>query len=163
MDADHVIPYAEGGTTSSENIAPLCRGHHRLKTHTAWTYTMLEPGSFLWSSPHGYQFLRETITARSTSVAIGVGLSASHRYWTRLTARCARCSTPVATAPPTVEGGSGETDGESGVVDYQPGGVVDEYGVEAALGRVVEAVVVESSVGLVEATHSEVERLDVDG
>ena len=58
-DADHVIPYAEGGTTSSDNIAPLCRRHHRLKTHTAWTYTMLEPGSFLWSSPHGYQFLRD--------------------------------------------------------------------------------------------------------
>ncbi len=59
MDADHVIPYAEGGTTSSDNIAPLCRRHHRLKTHSAWNYTMLEPGSFLWSSPHGYQFLRD--------------------------------------------------------------------------------------------------------
>ena len=58
-DADHVIPYAEGGTTCSDNIAPLCRRHHRLKTHTSWTYTMLEPGSFLWSSPHGYQFLRD--------------------------------------------------------------------------------------------------------
>ncbi len=57
-DADHVIPYAEGGTTSSDNIAPLCRRHPRLKTHSAWTYTMLEPGSFLWSSPHGYQFHR---------------------------------------------------------------------------------------------------------
>ena len=59
MDADHVIPYAAGGTTSSDNIAPLCRRHHRLKTHSAWSYTMLEPGSFLWSSPHGYQFLRD--------------------------------------------------------------------------------------------------------
>ena len=59
MDADHVIPYAEGGTTASDNIAPLCRRHHRLKTHSAWTYTMLEPGSFLWSSPHGYHFLRD--------------------------------------------------------------------------------------------------------
>ena len=58
-DADHVIPYAAGGTTSSDNIAPLCRRHHRLKTHSSWTYTMLEPGSFLWSSPHGYQFLRD--------------------------------------------------------------------------------------------------------
>ena len=58
-DADHAIPYADGGTTSSDNIAPLCRRHHRLKTHSAWGYTMLEPGSFLWSSPHGYQFLRD--------------------------------------------------------------------------------------------------------
>ena len=58
-DADHVIPYAEGGTTSSDNIAPLCRRHHRLKTHSPWGYTMLEPGTYLWSSPHGYQFLRD--------------------------------------------------------------------------------------------------------
>ena len=59
-DADHVVPYEAGGETASDNIAPLCRRHHRLKTHTTWTYTMLEPGSFLWSSPHGYQFLRDT-------------------------------------------------------------------------------------------------------
>ena len=58
-DCDHVIPYDEGGTTCSCNIAPLCRRHHRLKTHSPWTYTTLEPGSFLWTSPHGYQYLRD--------------------------------------------------------------------------------------------------------
>ena len=58
-DRDHVIAYEQGGTTCSCNIAPLCRRHHRLKTHSTWTYTGLEPGSFLWSSPHGYQFLRD--------------------------------------------------------------------------------------------------------
>jgi hypothetical protein len=58
-DHDHVIAYDSGGTTSSDNIAALCRRHHRLKTHTSWRYTMLEPGCFLWSSPHGYQFLRD--------------------------------------------------------------------------------------------------------
>lgn len=58
-DSEHVIPYAKGGTTSSDNQAPLCRPHHRLKTHATWRYTMLEPGSFLWTSPHGYQFLRD--------------------------------------------------------------------------------------------------------
>ncbi len=58
-DSDHVIPHARGGPTCSENLAPLCRRHHRLKTHTAWTYTALEPGTYLWSSPHGYQFLRD--------------------------------------------------------------------------------------------------------
>jgi hypothetical protein len=56
-DHDHTIAHAEGGTTCGCNIAPLCRRHHRLKTHSTWTYTILEPGSFLWSSPHGYQFL----------------------------------------------------------------------------------------------------------
>ena len=59
-DTDHVIPYAEGGPTASDNLAPLCRRHHRLKTHhSGWGYTVLEPGSYLWSSPHGYQFLRD--------------------------------------------------------------------------------------------------------
>ena len=30
-DADQTIPHADGGTTSSDNIAPLCRRHHRLE------------------------------------------------------------------------------------------------------------------------------------
>ena len=55
-DTDHVIPWPRGSTTT-DNLAALCRGHHRLKTHSAWTYTVLDPGSYLWSSPHGYQFL----------------------------------------------------------------------------------------------------------
>ncbi len=59
-DLDHVIPYSDGGRTASDNIGPLCRRHHRLKTHHGgWRYTVLEPGSYLWSSPHGYQFLRD--------------------------------------------------------------------------------------------------------
>src|SRR4051794_9712101 len=57
-DKDHVIPYADGGPTSSDNLAALCRRHHRLKTHGDWNYTMLEPGSYLWRSPHGYTYLR---------------------------------------------------------------------------------------------------------
>jgi hypothetical protein len=59
-DLDHVIPYTEGGPTASDNLGPLCRRHHRLKTHhSGWGYTVLEPGTYLWSSPHGYQFLRD--------------------------------------------------------------------------------------------------------
>ncbi len=58
-DCDHAREYALGGTTCSCNIAPLCRRHHRLKTHTAWRYTVVERGTYLWTSPHGYQFLRD--------------------------------------------------------------------------------------------------------
>lgn len=58
-DSEHCIPYDQGGTTCSCNIAPVCRRHHRPKTHTPWTYTTLEPGTYLWTSPHGYQFLRD--------------------------------------------------------------------------------------------------------
>ena len=61
-DCDHVRSWKPDGTgspTCTCEIAPKCRSHHRLKTHTAWTYTTLEPGTYLWTSPHGYQFLRD--------------------------------------------------------------------------------------------------------
>ena len=58
-DCDHIVPYARGGPTCSCNLAPLCRGHHRLKTHGGWSYTVLEPGTYHWSSPHGYAYLRD--------------------------------------------------------------------------------------------------------
>jgi hypothetical protein len=41
------------------NLAALCRRHHRLKTHSPWTYLVVDPGSYLWTSPHCYQFLRD--------------------------------------------------------------------------------------------------------
>ena len=58
-DHDHAIPHDQGGPTCSCNVAPLCRHHHRLKTHTPWRYRLLEPGVYLWTSPHGYVFLRD--------------------------------------------------------------------------------------------------------
>jgi hypothetical protein len=58
-DHDHTVPDSLGGATCSCNIAPLCRHHHRIKTHTAWSYTTVEPGVYLWRSPHGYSFLRD--------------------------------------------------------------------------------------------------------
>ena len=56
-DTDHVTPYQRGGPTSSDNLAALCRHHHRLKTHSPWTYTVIEPGTYLWSSPHGHHYV----------------------------------------------------------------------------------------------------------
>lgn len=64
-DIDHIEPYDTGpdgsggpaGQTSSDNTAPACRRHHRLKTHGRWSYTMLEPGYYLWRSPTGHRFL----------------------------------------------------------------------------------------------------------
>ena len=58
-DRDHVISHNKGGPTCACSIAPLCRRHHRLKTHGGWSYYVLEPGTYLWTSPHGYQFLRD--------------------------------------------------------------------------------------------------------
>jgi hypothetical protein len=61
-DVDHIVPYdpdGPPGQTNTENLACLCRLHHRMKTHSGWTYTMLEPGVFLWRSPHGHTYLRD--------------------------------------------------------------------------------------------------------
>jgi hypothetical protein len=51
-DLDHVVPWPAGPTTEA-NLAPLCRHHHRLKTHAGWGYESLSPGVYLWRSPHG--------------------------------------------------------------------------------------------------------------
>jgi hypothetical protein len=58
-DADHITAHADGGPTCECNLAPLCRHHHRLKTHAGWRYTPIEPAVYLWSEPHGQQFLRD--------------------------------------------------------------------------------------------------------
>ena len=55
-DHDHVVPHPDGPTCAC-NLAPLCRRHHRLKTHGRWRYRVLDPGTYLWTSPHGYQYL----------------------------------------------------------------------------------------------------------
>jgi 5-methylcytosine-specific restriction endonuclease McrA len=61
-DLDHVVPYDENGPpgqTSTDNLACLCRLHHRMKTHADWSYYPLVPGTFLWHSPHGHTWLRD--------------------------------------------------------------------------------------------------------
>ena len=67
-DIDHIDSYdhtadAEGrpqpGPTHTDNLAALCRFHHRVKTHTAWRYQMVDPGGFVWTSPHGHRFRRD--------------------------------------------------------------------------------------------------------
>ena len=55
-DLDHIAPWDRGGPTTSKNIAPDCRLHHRLKTHGGWTYTQPHPGVFIWRSPYDTYF-----------------------------------------------------------------------------------------------------------
>jgi hypothetical protein len=61
---DHVIPFDHqhpdrGGSTASDNLAPLCTKHHRLKTHGRWHYQMTALGVYRWTSPHGHRFHRD--------------------------------------------------------------------------------------------------------
>ena len=59
-DLDHIAPYdpdGPPGQTSTTNLAPLCRTHHRMKTHSGWSYRPAEtsahgvPTTFAWVSP----------------------------------------------------------------------------------------------------------------
>jgi len=72
-DLDHIdeyVPPDQGGPpgqTSTQNLAPLCRRHHRAKTHPSpvstssttvrWDYVQLTPTTWLWTSPHSLRFL----------------------------------------------------------------------------------------------------------
>ena len=66
-DADHITPSGMGGTTGMSNLAPLCRRHHRHKTHFGWSYTPLRPGRYVWTAPGGERYLR----AGDDTVALG--------------------------------------------------------------------------------------------
>ncbi len=59
-DVDHAIPHAQGGPTCTCNLAPLCRRHHRSKTHSKWSYVILDPGHYLWTTPTGIDLIRDS-------------------------------------------------------------------------------------------------------
>ncbi|WP_235734815.1 HNH endonuclease signature motif containing protein [Nocardioides alcanivorans] len=62
-DLDHIDPYlppGEGGPpgqTRPENLAPLCRRHHLMKTHGHWRYRRTRDGTYIWTSQHGRTWL----------------------------------------------------------------------------------------------------------
>jgi len=43
LEIDHIIPFAEGGPTSLDNLALLCHHHHFLKTYEGWTLERIDP------------------------------------------------------------------------------------------------------------------------
>ena len=59
-DLDHRVPYPRGAT-SAENLAALCRHHHRLKHRAGWTLTRRLDGAHVWTSPQERDYLNPTI------------------------------------------------------------------------------------------------------
>lgn len=60
-DLDHEPPWradGTGGHTSSEDLRPLCRRHHRVKTFVNWRVEYLPDGRMRWISPSGVTFVR---------------------------------------------------------------------------------------------------------
>ena len=59
-EADHLMAWADGGTTGISNLGQPCRKHHRLKHGSAWTpagATKHKPPG--WTSPSGRQYASE--------------------------------------------------------------------------------------------------------
>ena len=61
-DLDHIEAYVEmddggpPGQTRPDNLAPLCRGHHRAKTFAGWTYQHNPDDTYTWHTPHGHHY-----------------------------------------------------------------------------------------------------------
>ena len=65
-DLDHEIPYdpdGPPGQTHPENLACLCRRHHRAKTARVWRYARTPEGHYLWQGPYATTYL---VTSRGS-------------------------------------------------------------------------------------------------
>jgi len=47
-DIDHTVSVEDGGKTTDQNLAPLCRYHHRIKHQHDWTYQRNRHGDYVW-------------------------------------------------------------------------------------------------------------------
>jgi hypothetical protein len=71
-DIDHTIPYrppdhgGPPGQTRVDNLGPMTRFHHRIKTHSRWQLRQPFPGVYLWRSPHGHHYLVDHTGTRAT-------------------------------------------------------------------------------------------------
>lgn len=55
-DWDHAIPWPTGPACAC-NLLPLCRRHHRLKTHGQWQLTLHRDRRAEWTSPTGRRYV----------------------------------------------------------------------------------------------------------
>ncbi|WP_426323687.1 DUF222 domain-containing protein [Microbacterium sp. E-13] len=54
-ETDHNHPWEYGGCTDHDNLAHLCKKHHRLRHHTRWT-ARLDDELLVWTSPTGREY-----------------------------------------------------------------------------------------------------------
>jgi hypothetical protein len=64
-DIDHTFAWEEGGKTTPDNLAHLCRGHHTLKHHGGWKVRQTTPGVLEWTSPLGKVVATDSIVEAS--------------------------------------------------------------------------------------------------
>lgn len=60
-EIDHTVAWEDGGTTALDNLAPLCRGHHKVKHHGGWKVEQVPDsgGALAWTSPSGRRYVVE--------------------------------------------------------------------------------------------------------
>ncbi|WP_139344564.1 HNH endonuclease signature motif containing protein, partial [Rathayibacter sp. VKM Ac-2630] len=56
-DIDHSTEWQRQGRTDADNLAHLCRHHHRLRHTTTWQVRHLPGGILDWTSPTGRHHL----------------------------------------------------------------------------------------------------------
>ncbi|MCZ2261231.1 DUF222 domain-containing protein [Isoptericola sp. QY 916] len=52
-DLDHTVAWADGGRTTADNLAHVCRRHHVMKHETRWSASQETDGTIVWTSPTG--------------------------------------------------------------------------------------------------------------
>ncbi|HJQ01677.1 MAG TPA: DUF222 domain-containing protein [Jatrophihabitans sp.] len=53
---DHIIPFADGGSTSRSNGALACRRHNNSKNRTGWSYRLNEDDSVTWTTTTSHHY-----------------------------------------------------------------------------------------------------------
>jgi len=88
-DLDHTQPWAQGGSTATNNLNLLCRRHHVMKHNSpGWHLDQPEPGVFIWTAPTGTRHLVDN----TTNDEEGLLPHRDHRTW----------KGTVHAAPPTI-------------------------------------------------------------
>jgi hypothetical protein len=65
-DIDHSHAWGEGGATSVDNLAHLCRGDHTRKHRLGWKAQHLPGGQIEWTSPFGRRYRTQPATVIRT-------------------------------------------------------------------------------------------------
>jgi len=52
-DIDHTISVKDGGETTDDNLAPLCRYHHSIRHRHRWVYQRNDNGDYVWTTKLG--------------------------------------------------------------------------------------------------------------
>ncbi len=75
-DLDHTVPYVSPdtggppGQTSVDNLGPMTRSHHRIKTHGHWQVAQPFNGVSVWRTPHGRHYLVDHTGTEQAGLAL---------------------------------------------------------------------------------------------